>query len=51
VQGQAPKYGRASNRSARRLAPDPPPLDLKSLETRLKETHAIGVFTKLAFKN
>jgi hypothetical protein len=28
-----------------------PPLDLKSLETRLKETKAIGVFTKLALKN
>jgi len=29
----------------------PPPLDLKALETRLKETKAIGVFTKLAVKN
>ena len=29
----------------------PPPLDLKSLETRLTETKAIGVFTKLALKN
>lgn len=29
----------------------PPPLDLKSLETQLKETKAIGVFTKLALKN
>jgi hypothetical protein len=29
----------------------PPPLDLKSLETRLKDTKAIGVFTKLALKN
>lgn len=29
----------------------PPPLDLKSLENRLKETKAIGVFTKLALKN
>jgi hypothetical protein len=28
-----------------------PPLDLKSLETRLKETKAIGVITKLALKN
>ena len=27
------------------------PLDLKSLETRLKETKAIGVFTKLTLKN
>lgn len=28
-----------------------PPLDLKLLETRLKETKAIGVFTKLSLKN
>jgi hypothetical protein len=28
-----------------------PPLDLTSLETRLKETKAIGVLTKLALKN
>ena len=28
-----------------------PPLDLKSLETRLKETKAIGVYTKLTLKN
>jgi hypothetical protein len=28
-----------------------PRLDLKSLQTRLKETKAIGVFTKLALKN
>jgi len=34
-----------------KASPLPPPLDLKSLETRLKETKAIGVFTKLALKN
>jgi hypothetical protein len=28
-----------------------PPLDLTALETRLKETKAIGVFTKLTLKN
>lgn len=28
-----------------------PPLDLKSLETRLRETRAIGVFTKISLKN
>lgn len=28
-----------------------PPLDLASLETRLKETNAIGVLTKIALKN
>jgi hypothetical protein len=27
------------------------PLDLKSLETRLRETRAIGVFTKISLKN
>jgi hypothetical protein len=31
--------------------PAPPPLDLKSLETRLRETRAISMFTKLALKN
>ena len=31
--------------------PGPPPLDLKSLETRLKDTKAIGVYTKLTLKN
>jgi hypothetical protein len=29
----------------------PPPLDLKSLEQRLKDTPAIGVLTKLSLKN
>ncbi len=29
----------------------PPPLDLTALETRLKETSAIGVFTKITLKN
>lgn len=29
----------------------PPPLDLDSLETRLRETDAIGLFTKIALKN
>lgn len=31
--------------------PSPAPLDFKSLETRLRQTQAIGVFTKLALKN
>jgi hypothetical protein len=31
--------------------PAPPPLDLTSLEKRLRETNAIGVFTKLTLKN
>ena len=29
----------------------PPPLDLKGLEQRLRDTRAIGVFTKLSLKN
>jgi hypothetical protein len=29
----------------------PPPLDITSLEQRLKDTHAIGIFTKLSLKN
>jgi hypothetical protein len=32
-------------------SPAPAPLDLKSLEERLKDTHAIGVLTKLSLKN
>jgi hypothetical protein len=31
--------------------PAAPPLDLKSLENRLKETKAISIFSKLALKN
>jgi hypothetical protein len=31
--------------------PQAPPLDLASLEQRLKDTRAIGVFTKLSLKN
>ena len=33
------------------VAKAPPPLDLKALETELKETKAIGVMTKLSIKN
>jgi outer membrane biosynthesis protein TonB len=32
-------------------APKPSPLDLNSLEQKLKDTRAIGVFTKLSLKN
>jgi hypothetical protein len=32
-------------------APGPPALDLASLEQRLRDTHAIGLFTKLSLKN
>jgi hypothetical protein len=31
--------------------PTPPTLDLAALEQRLRDTHAIGVFTKLSLKN
>jgi len=31
--------------------PAPAPLDLKSLETRLRQTRAIGVLTKVSLKN
>jgi hypothetical protein len=31
--------------------PAPPPLDLPSLEQRLRDTKAIGVFTKISLKN
>ena len=33
------------------VAAKPPPLDLRTLEQRLKETSAIGVLTKLSLKN
>ena len=41
----------AKNSISTPAKPAAPPLDLKSLETRLKETKAIGVMTKLALKN
>jgi hypothetical protein len=44
----APKEPAPKKESA---APPAPPLDLASLETRLKETNAIGIFTKLTLKN
>jgi cytoskeletal protein RodZ len=37
--------------AAASAAPKPAPLDLNSLEQRLKDTRAIGVFTKLSLKN
>ena len=41
----------AKNALSAPAKPAAPPLDLKSLETRLKETKAIGLMTKLALKN
>jgi hypothetical protein len=46
---QAPKKESTSPRDVTKQKP--PPLDLASLETRLKETKAIGVLTKIALKN
>jgi hypothetical protein len=45
----APKV--ASRAPVPEKPPAPPPLDLTSLEKRLRETDAIGVFTKLTLKN
>ena len=47
--GPAPKV--KSKAAAPEKPPAPPPLDLTSLEKRLRETDAIGVFTKLTLKN
>jgi hypothetical protein len=41
----------AAPTAAAPAAPKPAALDLNSLEQRLKDTHAIGVFTKLSLKN
>jgi hypothetical protein len=45
----APKPGSASN--APDKPPPPPSLDLAALEQRLRDTHAVGLFTKLSLKN
>lgn len=47
----APKAPAAKKESAAPVAAKPAPLDLTVLEKRLKETPAIGVFTKLTLKN
>jgi len=47
--GPAPKV--KSKAAVPEKPPAPPPLDLTSLEKRLRETDAIGVFTKLTLKN
>ena len=46
---QPPKKEPAAPAPAKQ--PTAPPLDLKSLEQRLRDTKAIGVFTKLSLKN
>jgi len=51
----AAKPGAAAAPPSAKAAPvakaAPPPLDLKALETELRETKAIGVMTKLSLKN
>jgi len=47
--GPAPKV--KSKAPVPEKAPAPPPLDLTSLEKRLRETDAIGIFSKLTLKN
>jgi hypothetical protein len=57
AKGPAPPASAAQPSKNETVAPDTakqkaaPPLDLTSLETRLKETSAIGVMTKIALKN
>jgi hypothetical protein len=54
---QASPKKEAAREPKKETAPEPatpkaePPLDLASLETRLKETKAIGIMTKIALKN
>jgi len=47
--GPAPKV--KSKAPVPEKPPAPPPLDLTSLEKRLRETDAIGIFSKLTLKN
>lgn len=51
--GNAPAAGAGagSSNTSRTGAPPTPTLDLASLEQRLKDTQAIGLFTKLSLKN
>jgi len=53
VKAPATRTVQANPSSANRPAnpPAPPALDLASLKQRLRDTHAIGVFTKLSLKN
>jgi len=47
----APSAAAAATGASATTAPAAPPLDLPLLEQRLKDTRAIGVFTKLSLKN
>src|SRR6202035_5922070 len=46
-----PRPAPAGDPSARQSTPSGPALDVGALEQRLKETRAIGLFTKLSLKN
>ena len=46
-----PRDAAPKSSAARRTPVTVPPLDLPALEKRLRETRAIGVFTKLSLKN
>jgi hypothetical protein len=45
------KNARPATAATAQTQTSPTPLDLTSLEQRLRDTHAIGVFTKLSLKN
>jgi len=47
----APAAPASTGASAAPPSPAKPPLDLNALEARLRETDAIGMFTKIALKN
>jgi hypothetical protein len=47
----AEQTGKKPSATSSSVKPGAPPLDLTALETRLKETKAIGVFTKITLKN
>jgi len=47
----APPAGKAPSAAPALAKPSAPTLDLASLETRLRETNAIGVVTKITLKN
>ena len=47
----APPAPASTGASGASPSPAKPPLDLNSLEARLRETDAIGMFTKIALKN
>ena len=48
---EAPQKKPSATTGPAKSSPSAPALDLTALETRLKETKAIGVFTKLTLKN